>query len=177
MDMGLRPTTNNNTHHPSLTPKRYLKWVKVFSMKVLVKMSTVCSMDGQYCSEITLSCTKPRMQCMWISMWFVLCICTWSVYILIAHWLSTQMLVGESIMTPNSRIIPCNQTQCVATLTAALYSAFADESEIVFYFLLYQQMGPSENMKTKNTVDFLSVGSLAESEFENLTSWSEELAM
>ena len=73
-------------------------------------------------------------------------------------------------MTPNSQKIPCNQTHCVATLTAALYSAFADESEMVCYFLLDQQMIPSKNMKKKHEVDFLLVGSPAQSESENLAS-------
>ena len=77
------------------------------------------------------------------------------------------MLVGESIVTPNSRRIPYNQTHCVAALTTALYLAFADESEIVCCFLLYQKMGPSANMKTKPDVEFLSIGSPAQSESEN----------
>ena len=92
-------------------------------------------------------------------------------------WLSTQMLVGESIVTPNFQRIPCNQTHYVAALAAALYSAFADESEMVCYFLLDQKMGPSKNMKKKTDVDFLSIGSPTQSESENPASWSEELAV
>ena len=53
------------------------------------------------------------------------------------------MLVGESIVTQNSRRILCNQTHCVAALTVSLYSASVDESEMVCYFLLEQKMGPS----------------------------------
>ena len=77
------------------------------------------------------------------------------------------MLVGESIVTPNSRRIPCNQTHCVAALTVALYSAFVDESEMVCCFLLEQQMGLSASIKKKPEVDFLSVESLDQSESES----------
>ena len=108
-------------------------------------------------------------------MWFFLCLYTGSVSILVALWLSTQILVGESIVTPNSRRIPCNQTHYVAALSVTLYSASADESEMVCCFLLDQKMGPSESMKKKPEFDFLSVGSLAQSESENPASWSEEL--
>ena len=87
------------------------------------------------------------------------------------------MLVGESIVTPNSRRIPRNQTHQVAALTAALYLASANESEMVCYFLLEQQIGPLENMKTKPDVDFLSIGSPTQSESENPASWSEELVV
>ena len=69
------------------------------------------------------------------------------------------MLVGESIVTPNSRRIPYNQTHYVAALTATLYSDSADESEIVCCFLLEHKMGPSSSINTKPEVDFLSVGS------------------
>ena len=74
------------------------------------------------------------------------------------------MLVGESIGTPNSRRIPCNQTHCVAALTAAMYSASADEIQMVCCFLLEQKMGPLASIKKKPEVDFLSVGSPAQSE-------------
>ena len=77
--------------------------------------------------------------------------------------LFTQMLVGESIVTPNSRRIPYNQTHCVAALTTALYSASADESEMACCFLLDHKMGPPENINTKPEVDFLSVGSPSQS--------------
>ena len=53
--------------------------------------------------------------------------------------LSTQMFVGESIVTPNSQRIPCKQTHYVVALIVALYSASADESEMVCCFLIYQQ--------------------------------------
>ena len=80
------------------------------------------------------------------------------------------MLVGESIVTPNSQRIPYNQTHCVAALNAALYLTSTDESEMVCCFLLDQKIGPSLNMNTKTNVDFLSIGSLAQSESENPTS-------
>ena len=67
---------------------------------------------------------------------------------------STQMLVGESNVTPNSRRIPYNQTHYVAALTVSLYSTSADESEMVCCFLLDQKMGPLESTKTKLEVDF-----------------------
>ena len=69
--------------------------------------------------------------------------------------LSSQILFGESIVTPNSRRIPCNQTQCVDALTAALYSTSADESEMVCCFLLDHKMGPLATIQTKPEVDFL----------------------
>ena len=84
--------------------------------------------------------------------------------------LSTQMLVGESIMTPNSQRIPSNQTHCVVALTAAPYLVSADESEMVFCFLLEKKMGPSSILKAKPEVYFLSMGSPAQSESENPTS-------
>ena len=74
------------------------------------------------------------------------------------------MLVGESLVTPNSRRIPCNQTHYVATLSAALYSGSFQEREMVCCFLLDQQIGPSEIIKTKYEVDFLLVGSPAQFE-------------
>ena len=80
-------------------------------------------------------------------------------------------------MTPNSQKIPSNQTHSVAALTAALYLASADENEMVWYLSHDQKMGPSENMNTKLDVYFLIIGSLAQSESENLASWSEELAV
>ena len=90
---------------------------------------------------------------------------------------STQMLVGESIVTPNSWRIPYNQTHCVAALIVALYSASANESEMVCFFLLYQQMEPSKNIQTKPEADFLSMGSPSQSELENRGSWREELVV
>ena len=87
------------------------------------------------------------------------------------------MLVGESIVTPNSRRIPCNQTHCVAALAASLYSTFADESDMVCCLLLEHQMVPSSNMNTKPDVEFLSIGSPNQSESENPTSLSEELVV
>ena len=80
---------------------------------------------------------------------------------------STQMLVGDSIVTPNSRKIPCNQTHCVAALIVAVYLASIHESEMVLFLLLDQKMGPLENIKTKPEVEFLLVGSPAQSESEN----------
>ena len=77
------------------------------------------------------------------------------------------MLVGESIVTPNSQRIPSNQTHCVVALTATMYLTSADESEMVCCFLLEQKIGPSENMKKKLDVDFLSIGSPTQSESEN----------
>ena len=44
---------NGIHHHVSPTPRRYLISVNVFSVKLLVKMSAVCSADGQYCKAIT----------------------------------------------------------------------------------------------------------------------------
>ena len=110
-------------------------------------------------------------------MCFFLYLYTISVDILMALWLSTQMLVGESIVTPNSWRIPCNKTHKVAALTASLYLAFDDESEMMFCFLLDQKIGASANMKTKPDVDFLSIGLPAQYESENPASWSEELAV
>ena len=80
------------------------------------------------------------------------------------------MLVGESIVTPNSSRIPCNQTHCVTALSATLYLASADESEMVLFLLLDQKMVPSETIFKKPKVYFLSVGSPAQSESENPTS-------
>ena len=90
---------------------------------------------------------------------------------------STQIFVGEKIVTPNSRRIPCNQTHYVVASTASLYSASADESEMVCCFLIDQKMGPSSRINKKPEFDFLLVGSPAQSESENPTSWSEELAV
>ena len=86
------------------------------------------------------------------------------------------MLLGESIVTPNSRRIPCNQTHCVATLTDALYSASAEERKMAYCFLLDQKIGPSASMKPKPQVEFMSLGSPTQSELGNPTSSSEELA-
>ena len=46
------------------------------------------------------------------------------------------MLVGESIVTPNSQRIPCNQTHYVEALIVALYVEYADESEMFFFLTL-----------------------------------------
>ena len=52
----------NNKKLPSLThPKQRSQVGEGLLIEILGKISTVCSMDGKYCSEITLSCTKPRM--------------------------------------------------------------------------------------------------------------------
>ena len=80
------------------------------------------------------------------------------------------MLVGESIVTLNSQKIPCNQTHYVAALTISMYLTSANESEMVCCFLLDQEMEPSANMKTKPEFYFLSAGSLAQSESENIAS-------
>ena len=80
------------------------------------------------------------------------------------------MLVGESIVTPNSWRIPCNQKHYVATLSASLYSASADEIDMAFCLLLEHKMGPSTNINTKPEFEFLSVGSPSQSELENPTS-------
>ena len=74
---------------------------------------------------------------------------------------STQMLVGEWIVTPNSWRIPCNQTHYVAALTATLYSAYVDESEMVWCFLTDQKIGPSANIKKKPEVDFYVFSSIS----------------
>ena len=77
--------------------------------------------------------------------------------------LSTQILVGELIVTPNSQRIPYNQTHYVATLTVSLYLTSADENEMVFCFLIDQQMGPSSSINTKTKFYFLLVGSPSQS--------------
>ena len=161
---GWKPAKNSSNHHPSLNPIKCLKWVKVFSVKLLVNMSAVFSVDGKYYKEITMSCTKPWMWCICIYICFVFFLWTRSLYILMEIWLSTQMLVGESNATPNSWRIPCNQTHGVAAFTAPLYSAYVEEREIVCCLLLEQKIGPSASMKTKTEVDFLSMGSPAQSE-------------
>ena len=58
------------------------------------------------------------------------------------------MNVGESNANPNSPRIPYNHTHCVAGFTAPLYSASADERDIVYGFFLEQKMGPCESMNT-----------------------------
>ena len=92
------------------------------------------------------------------------------------YWIS-RYLDGTLIVHPNvgwrincdtkSQRIPCNQTHYVAALIAALYSASVDESEMVCFFLIYHKMGPSTSIKIKLEVDFMSVGSPAQSESEN----------
>ena len=48
-------------HHVSPTPRSDLRYVNVFFGKLLVKMSSVFSVDGKYCNDITYSCTKLLM--------------------------------------------------------------------------------------------------------------------
>ena len=67
-------------------------------------------------------------------------------------------------MTPNSQRIPYNQTHYVAGLIATMYLASAEEREMVCCFLLDQQIVPSKSMKRKPKVDFILVGSPAQSE-------------
>ena len=59
-----------------------------------------------------------------------------SMEIFISLLLSHQMNLGESNATPNSLRLSCNHTHCVAAFTAPLYSALAEEMDIVWCFLL-----------------------------------------
>ena len=139
---------NMNHHHVSPTPRIYLIQVNVFSMNLLVKMPVVFSADGQYCKDITSSCTKLWMWCICISMCLVLCLFTGSVEIFISLLLSHQMTVGESNAKPSSPRIPYNHTHCVAVFISPLYSASVDERDIVCCFLLDRNMGPCASMNT-----------------------------
>ena len=86
------------------------------------------------------------------------------------------MTVGESNAKLSSLRMPCNHTHCVAAFTAPLYSTSYEEREIMCYLLLEKKMGPLESMNTKLEVEFMSLVSPAQSESENPTSSSGELA-
>ena len=127
--------------------------MNVFSMNILVKMSAVCFTYGQYCKDITCSCTKLWMQFMCFSICLVLCLCIGLVEIFISLLLSHKIIVDESNAKPSSPRIPYNHTHCVATFatplyldSAALYSDSVDERDIVCFYLLYQHMVPCESM-------------------------------
>ena len=137
---------NGSHYHVSSNKISDLGQVNVFSVKLLVKMSGVCSADGKYCNDITSSCTNIQMQCMCISICLVLFFCTRSMYIFISLLLSHQMTVGELNEKPSSPRITCNHTHCVAAFTAPLYLASSNERDIVCCFLLQQHMGLFESM-------------------------------
>ena len=139
----------NISHYDvSPTPRSEFIQVNIFSRNHLVKMSIVSFADGQYCNDITCSCTTLQMQCMCISMCLVLCLFTRLVEIFIALLLSHKMTMGESNANPISPRIPCNHTHCVDAFTAPLYSALDDERDIMCCLLLEQNMGPCVGMNT-----------------------------
>ena len=131
---------NISHHHVSPTPRSDLIQVNVFSVKLLVKMSTVFSVDGQYDNNITRPCTKTLMQCMCIFMCLVFYLCTGSMEILIELLMTHQIIVGESNAKPSSPRIPCNHTHCVVAFIAPLYSALADDKKIACFLLFYYKM-------------------------------------
>ena len=136
MDMDKNMKLNVNHHHVSPTPRMDLRQVNIFSVKLLVNMLVVFSADGQYYKDITCSWTKLLIQCMCISMFLVLYLCTGLVEKLISLLLSHQMIVGESNEKPSSPRMSCNHTHCVVAFTAPMYSASTDEMEIVCCFLI-----------------------------------------
>jgi hypothetical protein len=68
-----RQLLGNCVLHSKMIPQS----LKLCPVKVLVKISTVCSEEGQNCRSMILSCTRSLMKCMWTSMCLVHCPLYW----------------------------------------------------------------------------------------------------
>ena len=121
----------------------------------LVRISAVISFVGQKWISICLLLISWRIQCILMSMCFILLWCSGFQRTFNADWLSTDKGDGPLILNPSSPSNERIQMTSRPAIDAETYSASVDEFAIVTCFLADQLIAPFPILIRNPEVDFL----------------------
>ena len=121
----------------SFIPNLLINNSKLVLKSPLVKISTICCVEGTKGMQIAPQLIFSFMKCLLIFICFVRSYCTGFCAILIATLLSQYNFISICISIRSSSRILLNQSITQTPLAIALYSALALLLATTFYFLLH----------------------------------------